>query len=157
MKRSLFLLLALFAGAVFAQSTYRWVDQDGKVHFGDRPPPAKAAREVEQKKYSTPATTKPLSFENRRAAEASPVTLFVAPECAALCKQGRDYLDKRGIPYSEKSLASTQDINEMRTKLGGGDVVVPVLQVGSKYSRGFLESSWSDVLDAAGYSKSGAP
>lgn len=39
MKKPLFLLAALaFAGAALAQQ-YKWVDKDGKVRYGDVPPP----------------------------------------------------------------------------------------------------------------------
>lgn len=49
--RTTFLALALaaaFAGSLDAQTLYRWIDADGKVHYTDTPPPAtaKASRTV---------------------------------------------------------------------------------------------------------------
>ncbi len=38
------LLVAVPASAVFAQPLYRWVDDEGVVHFGDRVPPEYASR-----------------------------------------------------------------------------------------------------------------
>lgn len=38
------LLMAVPASAVFAQPLYRWVDDEGVVHFGDRVPPEYASR-----------------------------------------------------------------------------------------------------------------
>lgn len=34
----LFLLLMGLAGALLAQEAYRWVDEDGNVHYSDQPP-----------------------------------------------------------------------------------------------------------------------
>lgn len=150
------LLLALSCAAAMApaqaQTAYRWVDQDGKVHYGDRPPPPKAAREVEERKYSAPAAEQRLSYALRQARANFPVTLYVGAECPA-CQEGRDYLKKRGIPFGEKLVASNEEIDALRTKLGGGEVMVPSLQVGEKMSKGFLEPAWGGLLDAAGYPK----
>jgi hypothetical protein len=42
------LALCLAAAPALAE-TYRWVDETGKVHYGDRPPQGKQAREVSNK------------------------------------------------------------------------------------------------------------
>lgn len=149
MKRAILLLALLAAGLAQAQSAYRWVDKEGKVHYGDRPP--QTARDVEERKYSAPAADRQASYAMRQAMENFPVTLYVTPDCAAACKEGRDYLNKRGIPFSEKSVTTNDEIATLREQLGGGDVVVPVLQVGEKNRKGFLESAWAGLLDAAGY------
>jgi hypothetical protein len=54
--KKLFWVLALAAGAASAQQ-YKWVDQDGKVRYGDVPPPgAKATRLKPPPPGSAPAT-----------------------------------------------------------------------------------------------------
>lgn len=152
MKRPSMLLVLLSAGAALAQSTYRWVDQEGKVHYSDRPPPAKAAREVKERKVVLPSAEKPQPYDVRQAMENFPVTLYVTADCASPCKAGRDYLNKRGIPFTEKALSSNEEIAALREKIGAsGDLSVPLLMVGSKHAKGFLESSWAGLLDAAGY------
>lgn len=150
MKASLLLLALFAAGAVQAQSTYRWVDEHGKVHYGDRPPP-KAARDVKERKYAVPEANRTLSHAMRQAAENFPVTLYVTADCTTACKDGRDYLNRRGIPFDEKTVASNEEIIALRDRLGGGDVMVPVLLVGEKSSKGFLAAAWAGLLDAAGY------
>ena len=37
-KRSIFLLIGLLAASTALAQAYRWVDEDGVVHYGDRPP-----------------------------------------------------------------------------------------------------------------------
>lgn len=150
MKLSLLLLALLAAGLVQAQTTYRWVDQDGKVHFGDRPPP-KAAREVKERQYAVPEGSRSMDHALRKAVEKFPVTLYVSADCGAVCKEGNEYLRRRGIPFTEKMVASNEDLAALRERLGGGDVVVPVLLVGEKSGKGFLDSAWAGLLDAAGY------
>ncbi len=38
-KRPILLLFGLLAASTVLAQAYRWVDEDGVVHFGDRPPP----------------------------------------------------------------------------------------------------------------------
>lgn len=151
MKASLLFLTLLATGVVQAQTTYRWVDQGGKVHYGDQPPPPKVAREVKERRYSVPEASASMDYAMRKAVENFPVTLHVSADCGSVCKEGADYLGMRRIPFTEKSVASNEDLAKLREQLGGGDVVVPVLQVGGKSSKGFLATAWAGLLDAAGY------
>ena len=153
MKTFALLLALLCAGMAQAQTTYRWVDQDGKVHYGDRPPPPQAAREVQEKRFNAPSADKQLSYALRLAMGNYPVTLYVSGDCDSACKLARDHLNKRGIPFSEKSVTTNEEIVALRQLQGGGEVAVPVLQVGTKTVKGFQESGWDSLLDAAGYPK----
>ncbi len=47
------LLLSTFATAATAE-VYRWVDEQGNVHFGDKPPASEAVDEVKIRKAPTP-------------------------------------------------------------------------------------------------------
>ena len=38
-KRSIFLIIGLLLASTALAQAYRWVDDDGVVHYGDRPPP----------------------------------------------------------------------------------------------------------------------
>ncbi len=147
------LLAFLCVGLAQAQTAYRWVDADGKVHYSDRAPP-KTAREVQEKKLTAPAANRESPYAMRQAASNYPVTLYVTADCGTGCKEGRDYLGKRGIPYSEKTVATNEDVEALKKLLGGQDPGVPVLTVGSKVSRGYMQTDWAGLLDAAGYPKS---
>ncbi len=153
MRTSLLLIALLCAGLVHAQAAYRWVDKDGKVHYGDRPPAA-ATGKAQELKLSAPAAEQQMSFTMRQAVENFPVTLYVSADCGAGCKDAGAYLRKRGIPFSEKTVATQEDSAEL-SKLIGGQPVVPVLKVGGKTRTGFEEGSWGGLLDAAGYPKAG--
>ncbi len=141
--------LCCVAGATQAQSVYRWVDQGGKVHFSDRPPPA-TVKNVQEKKLTAPAADKQLPFALRQASENFPVILHVAAECP-VCERGREYLRRRGVPFTERVVASNEEIESLRERLGVSELSVPVLQVGERLTMGYLETAWAGLLDAAGY------
>lgn len=142
--------LALMPFGAHAGKLYRWVDAQGKVHYGDAPP-ADAAR-VETKKLSdSVAPTEDLPYETRRAQQNFPVTLYVTGNCGEPCDQARSLLSKRGIPFGEKKLATKEDIEAFRA-LSGGDSA-PTLAVGRTFLNGFLAERWHGELDIAGYPK----
>ena len=151
MKRVVLLFcMAILPFGVQAGELYRWVDAQGKVHYGDVPPADGA--QVEAMKF--PAATAPaedLSYEARRAQQNFPVTLYVADNCAAPCDQARDLLGKRGIPSSEKKLATQADFDAFKA-LSGSDST-PVLAVGKTILKGFLAAQWHNELDIVGYPK----
>jgi hypothetical protein len=146
-------LLLLSVGMAQAQSAYRWVDQAGKVHYGDRPPPPDTVRELQERRIAAPAADKTMSYALREAAGKFPVTLYVGTNCGAACQDGRDFLGKRGVPFTEKTLSTPEELAELAALLKSAEVVVPVLQVGDKTSKGFLAGNWNALLDTAGYPK----
>lgn len=151
MKRSvLFWALALAACAAQAQY-YRWVDEQGKVHYGDRPPPSLAGK-AQAIRHGAPVADQQLPYAVREAMANFPVTLYVSADCKEGCESGRDYLKARGIPFTEKNVASNEDIAALK-KLVGGEAAVPVLTVGTKTAKGWLKEDWQRLLDAAGYPK----
>ena len=152
MKRIVLLLGCLTAMPLGAQAgdLYRWVDAQGKVHYGDTPPPEAAQLEL-LKSPAAPALGEDLPYETRRAQQNFPVTLYVAKNCAEYCDQARSLLNKRGIPFSEKVLETQEDMDTFR-KLSGFDGV-PALSVGKTFLKGFLAEQWHGELDIAGYPK----
>jgi glutaredoxin len=135
-----------------AQHIFRSVAPDGRITFSDRPlggaSGAKAAAAP-----TTPAGSADLSalpFELRQAATSYPVTLFSGPECAP-CVQGRTLLTSRGIPFSEKTVSTNEDIESLQRLVGVA--TLPVLTVGPQQLKGYSEVEWGQFLDAAGYPK----
>jgi len=152
MKRIVLLLscLAVMPSGAQAGELYRWLDAKGKVHYGDVPP----AGATQVTTIKSPAATTPgedLPYETRRAQQNFPVTLYVADNCAEACNQARELLSKRGIPFSEKSLVTQEDIDAFKA-LSGSDGV-PTLAVGKAFLKGFLAGQWHGELDIAGYPK----
>jgi len=152
MKSSLILagVLLAFIGSVQAD-TFRWVDKSGNVHYGDIP--SEEATKVEQKKFSVTheAEDADLPYATRLARHNFPVTLYASSSCGDPCQQARDFLNKRGIPFSEKKLDSKEDIEAF--KLKSGSDTAPTLAVGNSWLKNFNAGQWNSELDAAGYPK----
>lgn len=144
------LLLTLCAQNVLAQ-LYKSVGPDGKVTYSDTPPP-KSAGKVESKAITTSGSTLAnLPYELAEAARTQPVVLYTAANCDA-CDQGRKMLTDRGIPFTEKTISSPEDIAYIKkiTK----DERIPVLTVGRAKQSGFEAGGWNSALTAAGYPES---
>ncbi len=153
MKTTLAIALLLVAATAAAQTTYRWVDKEGKVHYTDRPPAPGAAAKVEQKRSVMLGVDQTASYTLRKAVADYPVTLYTQTNCGEACQQGRDHLTRRGVPFTDKTIATEEDMKALRALVGEGDLVVPVIQVGNKSAKGYLTSTWDGLLDAAGYPK----
>jgi len=155
-RKLLAAVLLMGCSIAIAQTTYRWNDKDGRTHYSDQPPPSDA-RNVQKKtlggQYVEVGAT---SFGLQKAVQDFPVTLYVSGDCATECRIGRELLQKRGVPFTEKVVRSYED-GEMLKKLAGGELIVPVVAVGSLVQKGFDEGTWNKLLDDAGYPKSSTP
>jgi hypothetical protein len=154
MKFPLVLLLAILAGTAGAQ-TYRWIDKQGQVHYTDKPPAPGEAAKVEQKRMVQLGADQTVGYALRQAMADHPVTLFTQSGCGEICKIGREHLNKRGVPFTEKAGNSDEDIAALRAV--SSDLGVPVLVVGRKVAKGYLAGDWDELLDGAGYPKTGKP
>lgn len=136
-----------------AQTVYRIVGPDGKVTFSDKPPAS-----AEQGKVTgtgvgasgAAASASGLPFELRQVVSKYPVTLYTSSPCAP-CAAGRSMLTARGIPFTERTISTSEDAAQLKQLMGDGSL--PVLTVGSQRLKGLSESEWGQYLDAAGYPK----
>jgi glutaredoxin len=153
-----FSLLAFSLAAAAAPALYRWTDKNGVVHYSDTAPPASAKTMQKMDAAGQSAGEAPSAIDRSYAMQMAvknfPVTVYTSRQCGEACKQGLDYLKKRGIPYTEKVVA-TQDQVDALVKLAGAPEV-PVLVVGIDVRKGYNEQGWSDALDTAGYPNTGA-
>lgn len=136
-----------------AQAAYRWIGKDGKVHYSDQPPPPAEASEVQQKnlRAGSVVETGGPSYGARQAARKLPLTLYTSDNCKENCRIARDFLKRRGAPFSEKVLRTAEDAAAFKQAVGTEELIVPVLQAGSTSEKGYEEQAWGSFLDAAGY------
>lgn len=135
-----------------AQPIYRIVGPDGRVSFSDKPPAAaeKATTLGPGGRSTESASTGGVPFEVREAMNRYPVTLYTGNDCSP-CGTARNLLTLRGVPYVERTITTTQDVDALKRL--GMEPSIPILTVGTQRLRGFAESEWNDYLDAAGYPK----
>ena len=147
------LLMALACVGAQAQSVYRNVGPDGKVTFSDRPPAeasAPPARSTAAPTASPAAANGALPYELRQVANRYPVTIYTGSDCAP-CVSVRNLLTSRGVPYTERTVASNEDIAALQRL--SGSTSLPFGTIGGQQLVGFSDAEWIQYLDAAGYPK----
>lgn len=143
-------LAAVGLGPV-AQAQYKVVEPDGRITYTDRPvPSANAKVQPMTAGVAGSAAASGLPYELQRIAERYPVTLYTGTDCGA-CATGRNLLQRRGIPYTEKTVSGEADIAAFRQVEASAEL--PVLRIGAQQLRGYTEAEWVGYLDAAGYPK----
>jgi glutaredoxin len=140
--------LCLYATLAVAQ--FKWVDNTGRIGYGDKPPAG--AHDIEALdgyvKGTRPDPLSELPYELRQSVKAFPVTLYTISNCPA-CDRGRSLLKERSVPFSERTIGSADDVQALK-KLTGSDQL-PAFQVGSRIITGFNSATWGEALDLAGY------
>jgi len=138
----------LLALAAQAQQIYRSVGPDGKVTFSDRAPATGTDATRIGSGQRTSGSNDTLPYPLRQIAARFPVTLYTGSDCAP-CNSARNLLINRGIPFTERTVASNEDIDALRRL--SGDASLPFGSIGGQQLKGFSDSEWSQYLDAAGY------
>ncbi len=135
-----------------AQAVYRILHPDGHVTFADKPPVANASKvtTVEVAPPPTANTTGAvdLPLALRQVVKKYPVTLYTSGSCEP-CDSGRALLTRRGIPFTEKTIATPEDNHALKRL--SGNLSLPLLTIGAQHIGGFSESEWTQYLDAADY------
>ncbi|HEX3140281.1 MAG TPA: glutaredoxin family protein [Rhizobacter sp.] len=147
---ALILATASVLVALPAHALYKVVGPDGKVTYTDQPSvsPENKVQAVGTRGSVSGDVSMP--FELRQVAQRYPVTLYVANDCSP-CDSGRQMLRQRGIPFSEKLVATADDSNALQQITGSASL--PALTVGAQVIRGWQRDQWASYLDAAGYPK----
>lgn len=136
--------------ALPAWALYKVVGADGKVTYTDRPPARQSTSIVPMADSSnTAGASSALPPALRRTAERYPVTLYVAEGCGSPCDAAREFLRRRGIPFSERQVASRSDVEALERLSGGREA--PTLAIGKQVLRGYAQTTWQQYLDLAGY------
>lgn len=140
-------MLLVCAASAHAQ-LYKWVGPDGKITYSDVSPPSVATRVETRSIQAGGPNVVDLPFEVAEAAKGHPVTLYSTRNCIP-CDDGRKLLTERGIPFSEKTVNTADDMAQLRQV--GGDGQLPMLTVGRVREHGFASNAWHAALTAAGY------
>ncbi|GAC1461244.1 MAG: hypothetical protein PVSMB6_21600 [Steroidobacteraceae bacterium] len=146
--------LLLAAGSALAQPVYRHTDASGKVVFSDRPAAGDRALPGTTGGSASAAegsSSEALPYELRQVVGRYPVTLYIGEDCAP-CASGRSLLVSRGVPFTERTVKTAEDVQALQGLSGQSSL--PLLGIGNQQVKGFSDAQWSQYLDAAGYPKS---
>jgi glutaredoxin len=133
MIRGLILLLLIASSTTFAGQVFRWVDEQGGVHYTDQPPPPSAKQSIQVKGKGNVVETDKEPYETRLAREKNPVVLYITA-CGATCDKARAHLERRGIPFTQKDPAKSFDAATELKQLTGV-TEVPVIRVGKTHQK----------------------
>ncbi|MFP5484216.1 MAG: glutaredoxin family protein [Gammaproteobacteria bacterium] len=138
-------------GLAQAQQVHRIVGPDGKVTFSDRAPSLdKAAQAPSGGAAAGSSVNDTLPYELRQIASRFPVTLYTGADCAP-CVSARNLLVNRGVPFTERTIGSNEDIDALQRL--SGNTGLPFGTIGRQQLHGYSDTEWTQYLDAAGYPK----
>lgn len=124
------LAASLLAAAVAPAEVFRWVDDNGDVHFGDRPSQAHRSEPVEIRVNTYEAVT----YASHTGAPAESVVMYSASWCG-VCKQARRYFEQQQIAFTEYDIEQDAKGRTAYRRLGASGV--PVILVGDRRMNGF--------------------
>ena len=138
----LFLLPALASAGI-----YSWTDENGKIHYGDRPPIDREVQEVTVRvnTYSAPSEVTQLDSLTTAKGE---VILYTTQRCG-YCRKAKAYLKRKNIRYKEYDVETSKKGRRDYKELNGRGV--PIILVGDQRMNGFSEGRMASMLKNAGY------
>lgn len=145
-RRSATVCALLWFIASPAWALYKVVGPDGRVTYTDRAPTSQPARALKANGGST--ATDALPYELQKLVERYPVVLYTGNNCTP-CDTGRQLLKARGVPFTEKTVSTSEDIRQFRSQESTDQL--PTVRIGQKQLSGLQHAEWTSYLDAAGY------
>ncbi len=127
----------LTSPTVFAQ-LYKWVDDQGKVYYGDSPPEGAALKQIRGTVMSfSSVTVEPFERDEKQLAtrtRSKTVVMYSTSWCG-YCKQAARHFRKHRIPFTEYDIEKSEKGLRDYKKLNGRGV--PIIIVGKQRMNGF--------------------
>jgi len=123
-----------------AKEIYKWVDENGKVHFGDRKP--EALVKVQEIDIKVINSIESVSYDNSAIDIGKKVIIYTTSWCG-YCEKAKKYFKNKGIRYTEMNIEKSRIAKMQFEKLGGKGV--PVILVGDKRMSGFSQAGFERI------------
>lgn len=124
------LLMGLALPSVVFSEIYRWVDDNGKFHFTDKPPVSHSSEQVKLRINTYDAVT----YDTSSFDVGKRVVMYSASWCG-VCKKAKRYFVENGIQFTEYDIEKSVKGKVEFKKLGAKGV--PVILVGNRRMNGF--------------------
>jgi hypothetical protein len=121
MHKTIILLLSFFFAAAASAQTYKWVDQDGKVRYGDVPPPGVKATPLRPPPPGVPTASAPAAKKDGARA--------LTPE-----QEFRKRQEETG-KEREKQAKADQEAQQKRENCARSQDAVRTLETGQRIAR----------------------
>lgn len=130
LRSLLFVLAVSMIPRLATPEIYRWVDENGKVHFSDKPSRAHSSEVVKLRIN----TYKAVTYDTSNIDVGKSVVMYSASWCG-VCKRARRYFEQKGIRFTEYDVETSAKGKAGYRQLGAKGV--PVILVGNRRMNGF--------------------
>ncbi len=140
-------MFVILSSTALAESVYRWVDENGEIHFSDRATTVWPVDEVEVEQVNTftaPAVTERIDVEEPQQINKR-VVIYSTAWCN-VCKTAKAYMKLKGINYTEYDIEKSPSAYQRFKELGGRGV--PLITVGQYRMSGFSGAKLDAMLAA---------
>jgi len=138
MKHIILFTLLLAVTQPVSAEIFRWVDEDGEVHFSDKEPLNQEAEDIEAKINSY----KGVRFIHSTYDTGKNVVMYSTSRCG-YCKKARKYFKQKNIKFTEYDIEKSSKGKRDFKKLGAKGV--PVILVGKKRMNGFSRQGFERI------------
>ena len=142
--------LAIFVlfSSLASGEIYKWVDENGKIHYDDRPPQTRNAQrlEISIETYSSVQTQSydgELTSAGDNKSDQQKKVVMYSTEWCGVCKKAKAYFKANKIPFREYDVEKSQKARRAYKKLKAKGV--PVILVGKKRMNGFSAASFEKM------------
>ena len=137
---------ALLASPAGYAQLYKWIDDQGNVHYGDSPPDGAALKQIRGNVSSfTSVTVEPFELDEKlltESAKGKTVVMYSTSWCG-YCKQAARHFRKHRIPFKEYDIEkSAKGARDYRKLNGRG---VPIILVGKQRMNGFNAQAFDRI------------
>ena len=143
-------MAALLAAAPAGAGVYRWVDDQGRTHYGDRPPAERGASRVEVRPntyQSRPIPKRPTDDQGQDEAAAGPDVVIYTTDWCPVCRKAKAYFRANAIPFTEYDIEKDARARREYDRRGGDGV--PLIVVGDRQRQGFSPGGFQRFYRAA--------
>ena len=122
-----------------ASGIFKWVDENGLVHFSDEVPANHDFIEIELKEIRT---YQRVSYGTSKVDIGKKVVMYSASWCG-VCKKAKIYFNRKGVRFTEYDIERSTKAKRQFAQLGAKGV--PVIIVGNKRMYGFSEAGFERI------------
>ncbi len=140
------LLVFLVASPVSHGQLFKWVDEQGNVHYGDSPPEHANLKRITGKVSSYTSVSveafeyDPGNITERK--ETKSVVMYSTSWCG-YCKKAALHFRKNNIPFTEYDIEKSEKAAKEYKKLNGRGV--PIILIGDQRMNGFSAGSFDRI------------
>ena len=138
--RCLSLIIVYFSLASFAcADIYKWIDENGKVHYSDAKPDSIGAEEVKIRVNNYTNTIDANSNSGSQTNQVEQVVMYSTAWCG-YCEKARRYFQDNDIKFTEYDIEKSSNARAKYDKLRGTGI--PLIMVGKRRMDGFSVESF---------------